>query len=67
LNESGVMGACEALFLPPSSGAAGEPFAEDIMDVVDTIGQWMGYATNSKRWQFLRAISRAKRVRLNGQ
>ena len=32
------------------AGAEGWPFAEDIQDVIDTIGQMLGYATNSKAW-----------------
>ena len=32
-----------------AAGAGGEPFAEDLMDLVDTFGQWMGYGTNTKR------------------
>jgi hypothetical protein len=31
------------------AGMDGLPFAEDIEDVIDTIGQWLGYATNSKK------------------
>jgi hypothetical protein len=31
------------------AGAEGLPFAEDIEDLIDTIGQWLGYATNSKK------------------
>ena len=30
------------------AGAAGLPFAEDIEDILDTIGQWMGYDTNTR-------------------
>lgn len=31
------------------AGAQGLPFAEDAEDLIDTIGQWMGYGTNSKK------------------
>jgi len=37
------------LMLLAASGAEGAPFSEDIEDLIDTIGQWMGYATNSKK------------------
>jgi N12 class adenine-specific DNA methylase len=33
-----------------AAGLEGMPFAEDLEDLIDTIGQWLGYATNSKRW-----------------
>jgi predicted RNA methylase len=32
-----------------AAGAQGLPFAEDIEDMIDTLGQSLGYATNSKR------------------
>lgn len=32
------------------AGLEGEPFAEDMEDLIDTLGQWMGYGTNSKKW-----------------
>lgn len=32
-----------------AAGGGGLPFAEDIEDLIDTIGQWLGYATNTKR------------------
>jgi hypothetical protein len=38
------------LLLLVGGGAEGLPFAEDMEDLVDTIGQWLGYATNSKKW-----------------
>jgi hypothetical protein len=31
------------------AGAEGLPFAEDVEDLIDTIGQWLGYSTNSKK------------------
>lgn len=31
------------------AGTEGLPFAEDIEDLIDTIGQWMGYSTNTKK------------------
>ena len=37
------------LLLLVGGGAEGLPFAEDMEDLVDTIGQWMGYGTNSKK------------------
>ena len=33
-----------------AAGGGGLPFAEDIGDILDTIGQWLGYQTNSSRW-----------------
>jgi 2'-5' RNA ligase len=33
-----------------AAGLQGLPFAEDLEDLVDTIGQAIGYNTNSKRW-----------------
>jgi hypothetical protein len=38
-----------ALTLIAAAGMEGLPFAEDIEDLIDTLGQWMGYATNSKK------------------
>jgi N12 class adenine-specific DNA methylase len=38
-----------ALMLLAAAGIEGLPFAEDIEDMIDTIGQWMGFATNSKK------------------
>lgn len=38
------------LLLLVGGGVEGLPFAEDMEDLVDTIGQWLGYATNSKKW-----------------
>jgi hypothetical protein len=38
-----------ALTLLAAGGIEGLPFAEDIEDMVDTMGQWLGYATNSKK------------------
>jgi hypothetical protein len=38
-----------ALMLLAAGGIEGLPFAEDIEDMVDTMGQWLGYATNSKK------------------
>jgi hypothetical protein len=32
------------------AGLEGLPFAEDAEDVIDTIGQWLGYSTNTKRY-----------------
>lgn len=37
------------LMLLAAAGLEGLPFAEDVEDLIDTIGQWMGYATNSKK------------------
>lgn len=31
------------------AGAGGLPFEEDIEDLIDTLGQWLGFATNAKR------------------
>lgn len=33
-----------------AAGAGGWPFAEDVEDIIDTFGQWLGFGTNSKRW-----------------
>jgi len=33
-----------------SAGGGGLPFVEDVEDIIDTIGQWFGYSTNSKRY-----------------
>lgn len=38
-----------ALMLVAAAGIEGAPFAEDIEDLIDTVGQWMGYATKSKK------------------
>lgn len=38
-----------ALTLLAAGGIEGLPFAEDLEDLVDTMGQWLGYATNSKK------------------
>ncbi len=35
--------------LVAGAGLEGLPFAEDLEDIIDAIGQWMGYPTNSKR------------------
>lgn len=32
-----------------AAGEEGLPFAQDLDDLIDTIGQWMGYDTNAKR------------------
>jgi hypothetical protein len=32
------------------AGLEGLPFAEDAEDVMDTVGQWLGYSTNTKRF-----------------
>lgn len=37
------------LFL--AAGADGLPFMDDMDDVIDTVGQAMGYDTNTKRWR----------------
>lgn len=37
------------LTLMALAGAQGLPFAEDIGDLLDTIGQWMGYNTNTQK------------------
>ena len=34
-----------------AAGLQGLPGADDLDDLVDTLGQWMGYATNSKAWK----------------
>jgi len=33
-----------------AAGAEGLPFAEDIEDAVDTLGQWLGFTTNTGKW-----------------
>jgi len=39
-----------------AAGIEGLPFAEDIEDILDTIGQWMGHSTNSRKWLRERAV-----------
>jgi hypothetical protein len=34
-----------------AAGINGLPFADDLDDIIDTIGQWMGYPTNTKKWK----------------
>jgi hypothetical protein len=34
-----------------TGGAGGLPFADDLDDLIDTLGQAMGHDTNSKRWK----------------
>ena len=34
-----------------ASGLQGLPGADDLDDVIDTGGNWMGYATNTKKWK----------------
>lgn len=34
-----------------TAGAGGLPFADDLDDLIDTLGQAMGHDTNSKRWK----------------
>lgn len=34
-----------------AAGLQGLPGADDLDDVIDTAGNWMGYATNTKRWK----------------
>jgi len=34
-----------------TAGAGGLPFADDLDDLIDTLGQFMGHDTNSKRWK----------------
>jgi hypothetical protein len=41
--------AAMVLTLIAMAGLEGLPFAEDIEDMVDTLGQWMGFGTNSKK------------------
>jgi N12 class adenine-specific DNA methylase/antitoxin (DNA-binding transcriptional repressor) of toxin-antitoxin stability system len=33
-----------------AAGGEGLPFAEDIEDLVDTLGQWLGFSTNTGKW-----------------
>jgi hypothetical protein len=33
-----------------AAGAEGLPFEEDIADLVDTLGQWLGFSTNTGKW-----------------
>lgn len=32
------------------AGAEGLPFAEDLEDLIDTLGQWLGFSTNTGKW-----------------
>ena len=34
-----------------AAGLQGLPGADDLDDVIDTAGNWMGYATNTKKWK----------------
>lgn len=34
-----------------AAGANGLPGGDDLDDIIDTVGAWLGYATNSKRWK----------------
>ena len=34
-----------------AAGTNGLPGADDLDDLIDTVGSWLGYATNSKRWK----------------
>ena len=34
-----------------AAGLNGLPGADDLDDLIDTVGNWLGYATNSKRWK----------------
>ena len=34
-----------------AAGEEGLPFMQDLNDIIDTIGQWMGYDTNTVRWK----------------
>lgn len=34
-----------------AAGLEGWPFADDLDDIADTIGQWLGHGTNTKRWR----------------
>ena len=34
-----------------AAGLNGMPGADDLDDILDTLGQWMGYATNTKEWK----------------
>lgn len=53
-----------------AAGAGGLPFAEDIEDIIDTIGQWLGYRTNTRRTirRGLSAVAgqRAADIAMNG-
>ena len=33
-----------------AAGGEGLPFEEDISDLVDTLGQWLGFSTNTGKW-----------------
>lgn len=33
-----------------AAGLQGIPFADDLEDLIDAMGQWLGYGTNSKKW-----------------
>jgi hypothetical protein len=40
-----------------AAGVQGAPGADNLEDLIDTIGQWLGYNTNSKRWLRQTAIN----------
>jgi len=58
------------LMLLAAAGAEGLPFSEDAEDLIDTIGQWMGFATNTKKslrkWVTAQVGPDMARVVLNG-
>ena len=33
-----------------AAGLQGIPFADDLEDLIDAMGQWLGYGTNTKKW-----------------
>lgn len=41
-----------------AAGIQGIPGADDLDDIIDTAGNWMGYATNTKKWkrEFLESV-----------
>ena len=34
-----------------AAGLSGLPGADDLDDIIETVGHWLGYATNSKKWK----------------
>lgn len=50
--------------LVAAAGLQGLPGADDLDDLIDTFGQWMGYATNTKKWkrEALEAMGLSKAV-----
>ena len=49
-NDKKAFGIAVAILIM-AAGLQGLPGADDLDDVIDTAGNWMGYATNTKKWK----------------